>query len=215
MVLEQPYDSYVVPVKWPRNIDWCQITTKSNTASCLDEQEHFILEFWDLLHKARIYSKWKSCKKYVASISICNHSWHDFSWLATTAGLFAQLWSDLIIKFHEIILCIFTSFRLWPLKSFVKWAPVLENVMKRYVTGCLHFRYPALETEYNSFASQSDKQNRWLLYWNVDSRLVDSQAYKGVHATDHHCTVALNRKCHIFDEFVATDCSGNCQNENQ
>ena len=28
--------------------------------------------------------------------------------------------------------------------------------MKRYVTGCKHFRDPVLETEYNSFASQSD-----------------------------------------------------------
>ena len=30
------------------------------------------------------------------------------------------------------------------------------NVMKRYVTGCKHFWDPVLETEYNSFASQSD-----------------------------------------------------------
>ena len=29
------------------------------------------------------------------------------------------------------------------------------NVMKQYVTGCKHFRDPVLETEYNSFASQT------------------------------------------------------------
>ena len=29
--------------------------------------------------------------------------------------------------------------------------------MKRYVTGCKHFRDPMIETENNSFASQSDK----------------------------------------------------------
>ena len=28
--------------------------------------------------------------------------------------------------------------------------------MNRYVTGCKHFRDPVLETENNSFASQSD-----------------------------------------------------------
>ena len=31
--------------------------------------------------------------------------------------------------------------------------------MKRYVTGCKHFRDPVLETEYNSFASQSNVNN--------------------------------------------------------
>ena len=29
--------------------------------------------------------------------------------------------------------------------------------MNRYVTGCKHFRDPVHETEYNSFATQSDK----------------------------------------------------------
>ena len=28
--------------------------------------------------------------------------------------------------------------------------------MKRYVTGCKHFRDPVLDTEYKSFASQND-----------------------------------------------------------
>ena len=31
------------------------------------------------------------------------------------------------------------------------------SVLKRYVTGCKHFRDPVLEFEYNSFALQSDK----------------------------------------------------------
>ena len=37
------------------------------------------------------------------------------------------------------------------------------NVMKRYVTGCKHFQDPVLETEYNSFASQSD----YMVWWSL------------------------------------------------
>ena len=34
------------------------------------------------------------------------------------------------------------------------------NVMKRYVTGCKHFRDTVLETEFSSFVSQSDHEPR-------------------------------------------------------
>ena len=37
------------------------------------------------------------------------------------------------------------------------------NVMKRSVTGCKHFRDPVIETEYNSFASQSDNSDLRIL----------------------------------------------------
>ena len=151
MVLGQPYDLYVVPVKWPEistDAKLLQNTTQhlgmSKKTSHLSSGTHYTKGSW--IHNGYPEKIMLLRFRFVMiNVMIFVHMQRQLS-------IFAQLWSDLIIRFHVKILCIFTSFGLWPPKSFVKWAHVLDNVVKREVTGCIHFQDPALETEYNSFA---------------------------------------------------------------
>ena len=52
-----------------------------------------------------------------------------------------------------------------------------NNAMKRYVTGCKHFQYPMLETEYNSFASQSNEIEHKIASLQKEARVCVSNAF--------------------------------------